>query len=134
VASRNASFQSSSWRRSMSASNCCQASRHTPCSSQARSRRQQVVPLGYCWGNSRQGAPLRSTHRTPSQQRRFDVGGRPRPSRRRLGLGKNPSMRDHYLSVSICQQPTTMWVRRKSTYVEAEPMKPVLNHSTLIGR
>ena len=122
VASRNASFQSSSCRRSISANNCCQAFRHTPCSSQDRNRSQQVLPLGYCLGNSRQGAPLRSTHKMPSQQLRVAIRGRPRPSRRRFGFGKNPSMRDHCLSVSICQQPTTMRLRPESDYVEAEPI------------
>ncbi len=122
VASRKASFQSNSCRRSMSASNCCHARRHTPRSSQPRNRRQQVDPLGYLSGRSRQRAPVRSTHRMPSTHARFATQGRPRRSLRRFGTGKNGSIRVHCLVVSICQQPTTMRVRDISPQFEAEPI------------
>lgn len=97
VASTKASSQSiwprwSSWR-----SSCRQAFSQMPSSCQRRNRRQQVTPLGYCWGMSRQRAPERSSHNMPSQQARFEAQGRPRPSRRRGGAGKNFSTRVHWL-------------------------------------
>ena len=48
-------------------------------SSQSRSRRQQVLALGYRSGRSRQRAPLRSTHRMPSKTSRSSARGRPNP-------------------------------------------------------
>jgi hypothetical protein len=48
-------------------------------SSQSRSRRQQVLALGYRSGRSRQRAPLRSTHRMPSKTSRSSARGRPHP-------------------------------------------------------
>ncbi len=100
VASRKASFQSSNLRRSISANSCCQACNQTPCSSQCCRRRQQVTPLGYGRGTSRQRAPLRSTHRMPSQQARLQAQGRPRWSRRLRGGGKKCSIFAHCLSLS----------------------------------
>jgi len=50
-----------------------------PSSSQSRSRRQQVLALGYRSGRSRQRAPLRSTHRIPSNTSRSSARGRPNP-------------------------------------------------------
>jgi hypothetical protein len=75
---------------------CCQ----TPCSSQSRSRRQQVLGLGYREGRSRQRAPLRSTQRIPSTQARLSAGGRPRPRLRR-GLGNKFSITVHCWSLSL---------------------------------
>jgi hypothetical protein len=122
VASRNASFQSSSCRRSMSASSCCQARSHTPRSSQVRNRRQHVDPLGYFSGRSRQRAPVRNTHKMPPTQARLLIQGLPRPSRRCLGTGKNASMRFHCWAVSICPQPTTTRLRHISPQLDAEPI------------
>jgi hypothetical protein len=122
VASKKTSSQSNNLRRSMSANSCCQARNQTPSSSQARNRRQQVAALGYFLGRSRQRAPVRSTHKIPSQQARLGIQGRPRCFRRLLGDGKNTSIRVHCLSVSICRQPTTMPLRRVSTSAEAEPI------------
>ena len=66
--SRKVSSHSSSWWWFSAASSCCQASTQTPSSSHCRSRRQQVEPLGYNDGRSRQRAPVLSTHRMPSTQ------------------------------------------------------------------
>lgn len=96
VASTKASFQSIRPRWSHWRSNCRQAFSHIPCCCQCRKRRQQVNPLGYDAGMSRQRAPERSRHRMPLRQARFDAQG-PRPSRRRRGSKKNSSMRFHSL-------------------------------------
>ena len=98
--SRKVSSHSSSWWWFSAASSCCQASTQTPSSSHCRSRRQQVEPLGYNDGRSRQRAPVLSTHRMPSTQARFAAQGRPRPSRRRFGCGKKCSINSHCRSVS----------------------------------
>ncbi len=100
VASRKASSQSSSLRCSIAANRCCQARIQRPSSSHCRSRRQQVTPLGYAGGRSRQRAPYRNTKRMPSTQARLEVRGRPR-CRRRLGFGKKCSILAHCSSVSI---------------------------------
>ncbi len=50
---------------------------HTPCSSQSRRRRQQVLGLGYSGGRSRHRAPVFNTHRIPSSTSRLSLGGRP---------------------------------------------------------
>src|SRR5581483_1247523 len=82
------------------ASSCCQASTQMPSSSHCRSRRQQVEPLGYMGGRSRQRAPVFSTQRIPSMQLRLEAQGRPRPSRRRFGCGNKCSINAHCRSVS----------------------------------
>lgn len=86
-------------RRSRFDSRVRHASSSTPCSSHCCKRRQQVDPLGYCEGRSRQRAPVRNTHRTPSKQARLLAHGRPRPSRRRCNFGKSGSNFFHCLSV-----------------------------------
>jgi hypothetical protein len=48
-----------------------------PASSQYLSRRQQVLGLPYCRGNSLHGAPVHRIHRMPSTQRRSSKRGRP---------------------------------------------------------
>jgi hypothetical protein len=101
VASRKASFQSIRPRRSSSRSNCRQAVSHIPCSCQPRKRRQQVTPLGYALGISRQRAPARSNQIMPSQHARFLIQGRPRPSFRPTGSGKKCSIRCHCRSVRL---------------------------------
>lgn len=95
---------SSRWLRA--ANNCCQASIQMSSSSHCRSRRQQVGPLGYSAGRSRHRAPVLSTHKIPSTQSRLGAGGRPRPSRRRLGWGKKCSISSHCRSLSL--MPTAM--------------------------
>lgn len=99
--SMNVSSQRSKPRWSRDPSNARQASNQTSRSSQHRSRRQQVTPLGNCSGISRQRAPVRSTHKMPSKQARFPAQGRPFPSRRRFGCGNKGSIFSHCSSVSI---------------------------------
>jgi hypothetical protein len=64
--------RASSWLRNARHS-CSQMS----WASQSRSRRQQVLPLGYPSGRSRHRAPVRSTQRIPSTTSRFPTRGRP---------------------------------------------------------
>jgi hypothetical protein len=73
------SLQSSRPRASSSQRNWRHTANHTSCSSHNRKRRQQVLGLGYSGGRSRQRAPVLSTHRMPSNTRRFSVHRRPRP-------------------------------------------------------
>ena len=68
---------------------------HRSSSSQSRSRRQQVLALGYSLGRSRQRAPLRSTHKIPSNTARSSARGRPN----RRGGGNKGSIFSHCLSL-----------------------------------
>jgi hypothetical protein len=72
---------------------------HVPSSSQARSRRQQVDPLGYPSGRSRQRAPVFSTQRMPSTTWRWLTRGRP-PLGERRGRGRCGSILAHCASVN----------------------------------
>jgi hypothetical protein len=84
-----------------------QASSQTPRFSQSPRRRQQVTPLGYSFGTSRQRAPVRSTHRMPSKHARLSAVGRPCGCFRfRLGAGSNGSITDHWASVSCVFMPS----------------------------
>jgi hypothetical protein len=74
-------------------------SSQTPCSSQSRRRRQQVLGEGYCRGRSFQRAPERSTQRMPSKQARWPMGVRP-PALPGLTRGSNGSIYFHCSSVS----------------------------------
>jgi len=85
---------SSSWIRAI------QACSQTSCSSQSRSRRQQVLGEGNLWGKSFHRAPLRNTHRMPSKHSRLPAGGRP-PLAERLGCGSKGSIFFHCSSVMI---------------------------------
>jgi hypothetical protein len=69
------------------------------CSSQARSRRQQVAGEGNSSGKSHQRAPLRRIHKMPSSTLRGFAGGRP-PLGRLAGLGSNGWIFSHWASVS----------------------------------
>jgi hypothetical protein len=89
--SRNDSLQSSLPRWSSSLRNCRQILSHTSCSSHCRSRRQQVLGLGYSLGKSRQRAPVLSTQRIPSNTWRWSAQGRPRLRT----LGKSGSILAH---------------------------------------
>jgi len=98
--SANASDQSicplaSSWAR-----NARHASSQTSCSSHDLSRRQQVEGLGYCFGRSAHGAPVRSTQSIPSKTFRLSAQGLP-PCRDFLGLGSNGSIICHCVCVSF---------------------------------
>src|SRR3989454_12017429 len=75
--SRNDSLHFNCWRSFNSLRNARQMFNHTPCSSQSRSRRQQVEGCGYFSGKSCQRAPLRRIHRIPSRTRRLSIHGRP---------------------------------------------------------
>jgi|HubBroStandDraft_1064217.scaffolds.fasta_scaffold281071_1 hypothetical protein len=76
-----------------------QRSSQTSCSSQSRNRRQQVLGDGYCWGKSFHRAPLRSTQRMPSKQRRSLTRWRP-PLEDGLAFGSSGSILLHCSSVS----------------------------------
>jgi hypothetical protein len=75
--STNDSLHFSCWRSLSSPRNVRQIFNQMSCSSQSRSRRQQVDGWGYSFGKYFQGAPLRRTQRIPSRTRRFSVHGRP---------------------------------------------------------
>jgi hypothetical protein len=98
--SMNASLQSSWAFSSSSARNARHASSHMSCSSQLLSRRQQVDGLGYTFGRSAQGAPVRSTHRIPSKTFLLSAQGLP-PRLVFLGFGSNASIFSHWASVSF---------------------------------
>lgn len=76
--------------------NARQTSSQTPCSSQSFNRRQHVLGLGYCLGRSTQRAPVRSTHKIPSNTGRFGLHRRPRLVIR----GNSGPIFDHCSSVS----------------------------------
>ena len=84
---------------SSSPRNFRQIESQTSCSSQSRRRLQQVLGEGYCAGRSFHLAPLRSTQRMPSKQRRSSTRERP-PFADGLILGSNASIFRHCLSVS----------------------------------
>ncbi len=80
------------------------ASSQTPSSSHCVSRRQQVDGEGNSSGRKRHAAPVCRIQRMPSKQARFGAHGRPRRSRRSLGLGSNGSISFHCSSVnSFCR-------------------------------
>ena len=72
---------------------------HVPSSSHARSRRQQVDPLGYPSGKSRHRAPVFKTQRIPSTTSRLLTRGRP-PFGERRGRGRWRSIWAHCASVT----------------------------------
>ena len=72
---------------------------HVPSSSHCRRRRQQVDPLGYPSGRSRQRAPVFNTQRIPSTTSRWLTRGRP-PVRERRGRGRCGSILAHCASVT----------------------------------
>ncbi len=97
--SRNDSLHFNCCRSFNSLRNVRQMFSQTPCSSQSRSRRQQVEGCGYFSGKSCQRAPLRRIHRIPSRTRRFAIQGRP-PLRCLDGLGSKGAIFCHCASVS----------------------------------
>jgi hypothetical protein len=104
--SRNASLQFSCWRSFNSLRNARQIASQISCSSQSRSRRQQVDGEGNSSGKSCQRAPLRSIHKMPSSTWRSSARGRP-PARALasfreqgldlgpLGVGSQPTVSRH---------------------------------------
>src|SRR5712671_2723314 len=97
--SKNDSLHFNCWRSFNSLRNARQTFIQTPCSSQSRSRRQQVEGCGYSSGKSCQRAPLRRIHRIPSRTRRLSIHGRP-PLRCLRGLGSKGAIFFHCTSVS----------------------------------
>jgi hypothetical protein len=97
--SRNASLQFNCRRWFNSPRNARQISSQTSCSSQSRSRRQQVEGDGNSSGKSCQRAPLRSIHKMPSSTLRSFAGGRP-PRGRGGRLGSKGRIFSHWASVS----------------------------------
>src|SRR5712692_3600691 len=97
--SRNDSLHFNCWRSFNSLRNARQTFIQTPCSSQSRSRRQQVEGCGYSSGKSCQRAPLRRIQRIPSSTRRFSIHGRP-PRRFLRGFGSKGAIFFHCASLS----------------------------------
>jgi len=87
-------FSSSSDRKAR------QASSQMSCSSQSLSLRQQVEGLGYRFGKSAQGAPVRRTQRIPSKTLRLSAQGLP-PFLPDFGFGNSFSIFFHCWSVSF---------------------------------
>ena len=87
----------SNWPRLSSVcSMVCHRRVHTPCSSQRRSRRQQVVATPNCFGMSSHRDPVRKTHKIPFSVRRSSARGRPiRPC-----LGITETINFHWSSLS----------------------------------
>jgi hypothetical protein len=99
VPSANTSCQSSWPASSNSARKERQASSQTSASSHSCKRRQQVLGEGYSLGKSRQRAPLRKTHRIPSNTSRLAIRFRP-PFGDCLGFGNKGSIFAHCSSVN----------------------------------
>ena len=97
--SRNDSLQLSCSRSLSSARNARQMVSQTPCSSQSRSRRQQVDGEGNSSGRSCQRAPLRKIQRIPSRTLRWFAAGRP-PRRDLRTRGNRGRIFSHWASVS----------------------------------
>ena len=98
--STKASDQSNWPFSSSSARKARQSVSQTSCSSQSRSRLQQVEGLGYCLGKSAQGAPVRKIQRIPSNTLRLSAHGLP-PRLDRLSFGNKGSILDHCSSVNF---------------------------------
>jgi hypothetical protein len=97
--SRKASLQFNCWRSFNSPRKARQISSQTSCSSQSRSRRQQVEGDGNSSGKSCQRAPLRNIHKMPSSTLRSFAGGRP-PRGRGDRRGSKGRIFSHWASVS----------------------------------
>ena len=97
--SKKASLQFNCWRSFNSPRNARQMLSQTSCSSQSRSRRQQVDGDGNSSGKSCQRAPLRSIHKMPSSTLRSFAGGRP-PRGRGGRLGSKGRVFSHWASVN----------------------------------
>ena len=76
-----------------------QALSQISCSSQSRNRRQQVEADGYVFGRSFQRAPLRNTHKMPSNTGRLPIGLGP-PLGDAFGSGRCGAIRAHCASVN----------------------------------
>ena len=98
--SANVSLQSNCPRWSSSERKALHALSHISCSSQSRSLRQHVEELGYCFGKSAHGAPVRNTQRIPSNTLRLSAHGLP-PRLDFLSFGSNGSIFCHCASVNF---------------------------------
>jgi hypothetical protein len=97
--SRKDSLHFNCWRSFSSPRKARQIRSHIPCSSQSRSRRQQVAGKGNSSGKSCQRAPLRRIHKMPSKTLRSGAGGRP-PRGRGGRWGSKGRIFSHWASVS----------------------------------
>jgi len=97
--SRNDSLHFSCCFSFNSARNARQIASQTPCSSQSRSRRQQVDGEENSSGKSCHRAPLRNIHKIPSSTLRSGAGGRP-PRGRGARWGSKGRIFSHWASVS----------------------------------
>ena len=93
------SLHFSCWCSFNSLRNARQISSQTSCSSQSRSRRQQVEGEGNSSGKSHQRAPLRRIHKMPSSTLRSSAGGRP-PCGRFRRFGSKGRIFSHWASVN----------------------------------
>jgi len=98
--SANVSLQSNCPRWSSSERKARHALSHTSFSSQSLSLRQHVEGLGYCFGKSAHGAPVRSIQRIPSNTFRLSVQGLP-PRFDFWGFGSSGSIFSHCASVNF---------------------------------
>jgi hypothetical protein len=96
----NASLQSNCPRWSSSERKARHALSQTSCCSQSLSLRQHVEGLGYCFGKSAQGAPVRSIQRMPSNTLRLLAQGLP-PRLDFLSFGSKDSILCHCVSVNF---------------------------------
>ena len=99
VPSANTSCQSSWPWASNSPKKARQVLSHTSASCHSCNRRQQVLAEGYPRGRSLQRAPLRKTHRIPSNTARSGMRVRP-PFGERGGVGNSGSILAHWASVT----------------------------------
>jgi len=98
--SAKASLQSNCSSSSSSDNSARHAVNQMPSSSQSRSLRQQVDALGYSFGSSDHGAPVRNTQRIPSKTFRLSIGGLP-PCLPTLGSGSKGPIFAQWASVSF---------------------------------
>jgi hypothetical protein len=115
--SRNVSSHCKSPSPSSAPSSARQASSHTSCSSHCFSLRQQVAGDGYLSGRKRHAEPVRSTHKMPSRQSRFEAHGRPRLSLRRFGSGSSGSINSHCASVNNSNRFLLMQELQQTTHL-----------------
>jgi hypothetical protein len=101
-------------RASSSSRNARHMANQVPSASHCRKRRQQVDPLGYPSGRSRQRAPVLRTHKIPSTTSRWLTRGRP-PVRERRGRGRCGAIFAHCASVSRTLRLATLTSDQRST-------------------
>jgi len=140
--SRKDSLHCSCFRWLSSARNARQILSHTPCSSQSRSRRQQVTCEGNSSGKSCKRAPLRRIHKMPSSTLRSEARGRP-PRCRERGRGSKGRTLSHWASVNrrsyrAISPPSallTLFIShfRQPNYLRIQALHPVLKQLLVTG-